>query len=82
MSINELRNHAEYAICMKKIKSYPKGFKFTIPYNRMTTGQANAMRIVMRDAVNMGLIESVAIGLSLSLEQTDETFIKVGEVIA
>jgi len=82
MTVTELRNHAEYAICMKKIKSYSKGFKFTIPYNRMTTGQAAAMKIIMCDAVEAGLVKSVAIGLALNGEQTDETFVKVAEVVA
>ena len=79
MTHEELRNHPEYAICMNKIRSYRKGFEFTLNYARIPTPQANALKIVMRDAIEMGLIESIAIGLSLEGKQTDETFRKVKE---
>lgn len=77
MQIEELRNHPEYKLCMDRIKKYRRGFKFTIPYYKMTTGQRNAMMFILRDAVKMGLIESVATGLNLELDITDETFIRI-----
>ena len=79
MTREELRNHEEYAICMKKIRSYRKGFEFTLNYAAIPTPQANALKIVMADAIEMGLIESIAIGLALDGTQTDETYRKVKE---
>jgi hypothetical protein len=81
MTIEQFRKHPEYEVCMTKIRKYKKGFKFTIAYYKMTVGQANALKAVMRDAVEMGLVKSVAIGLSLEGVQTDETFEKVVEAV-
>jgi hypothetical protein len=77
MTIQEVRNHKEYALAFKKIKAYKKGFEFTLNYARIPTPQANALKIVMRDAIEQGYLESIAIGLSLEGEQTDETFRKI-----
>lgn len=77
MTIQEVRNHEEYAICFRKIKSYRKGFEFTLNYAHIPTPKANALKIVMRDAIDQGLIESIAIGLSLEGKQTDETFRRI-----
>ena len=77
MTIAELREGKEYALCMRKIEGYSKGFEFRIPYNRMTRGQANAMKIVMADAVEKKLVESIAIDLALDGTQTGETFKRV-----
>ncbi len=77
MTATELRNHEEYTLCMNKIKKYRKGFEFTLNYAQIPTPQANALKIVMADAIKEGLIESIAIGLSLEGIQTDETFRKL-----
>ena len=50
--------------CVDKIRRYPKGFEFTINYSAMPKAKYNAMRIVLDDAKRLGLIKSVAIGLS------------------
>ena len=77
MTINEVRNHEEYALAMKKIKSYRKGFEFTINYARIPTPQANALKIVLQDAIKQGYLESIALGYSLQMVNTDETFRKI-----
>ena len=77
MTIQELRNHKEYAICINKIKAYKKGFEFTLNYEQIPTPQANALKIVMRDAIAMGYLESIAFDLNLEGEQTAETFRKI-----
>lgn len=77
MTIQELRNHEEYALAFKKIRAYKKGFEFTLNYAQIPTPQANALKIIMRDAIEQGLLESIAIGLSLEGKQTDETFRKL-----
>lgn len=74
MTREELRQHDEYRVAMKKIRSYTPGFEFTLHYDRMPTPTANALKIVMADAIQEGLLESIAIDLSIDLKQTAETF--------
>lgn len=77
MTIQEVRNHEEYAICFRKIKSYRKGFEFTLDYNRIPTPQANALKIVMRDAIEQGLLENIATDFTLEGAITAERFRKL-----
>ena len=77
MTTQEVRNHPEYALCFKKIKSYPKGFEFTLDYEQIPRPQANALKIVIRDAIEQGYLENVATNLNLDLEITAETFRKL-----
>lgn len=74
MTVHELRAHPEYKVCMDKIKNYREGFEFTVRFDLMREGQANAMKVILRDAVNQGLIESMAIGLSVEGVITDEKY--------
>lgn len=77
MTVAEVRNHEEYAQAMEKIKRYPSGFEFTLNYARIPTPQANALKIVMKDAIQNGLLESVALGLSVEGKFVDETFRRI-----
>ena len=77
MIAKEFRNSQEYENLIKKIKNYPKGFKFTLPYYKMTQGQKNAMDIIANDSIKEKLIKSVSIGLSLSGEIVEETFVRL-----
>ena len=77
MTAKEFRNSQEYENSIKKIKNYDKGFKFTLPYYKMTQEQKNAMDIITNDSINEKLIESVSIDLSLSCEITEETFVRL-----
>lgn len=47
---------------IKRIESYPKGFKFTLYYNQMKEKTKTDAIKLMRIAVNKGLVESVEIG--------------------
>ena len=77
MTITELRESADYRLCMNKIRNYRTGFEFTIPFYKMSIGQANAMRCILRDARNEGLIESVSCTFGLELDTTEETWRRV-----
>ena len=77
MTIQELRNHEEYTLCFNKIRAYPKGFEFTLNYAQIPRAKANALKIVMKDAIEQGLLESVATGVALDGTFTDETFRKI-----
>ena len=77
MTVQEVRNHEEYEICFRKIKAYPIGFEFTINYSKIPKPQCNALKIVLQDAIEQGLLESVAVGVALDGTFTDETFRKI-----
>lgn len=77
MTVTELRNHKEYALCMTKIKKYPTGFEFTLRWTQIPRAQANALKIVIRDAIEQGLLEPISTELSLELETTAESFRKL-----
>jgi hypothetical protein len=77
MTTQELRNTKDYKEAMAKIEAYRKGFKFTIDYTQIPRAKGNALKIILRDAIKSGLLESVQIGLSLEGEQTDETFVRL-----
>lgn len=50
--------------CVEKIRKFPKGTEFTINYSAMPKAKYNAMSIVLDEAKQLGLIDSVEIGLS------------------
>lgn len=79
MTISELREHPEYAKCFKKIRSYPKGFDFLIKWKDIPRAKANALRIVMDDAIEQGLLESLRIREDLNGEIVSERFRKISE---
>ena len=74
MTIQEFREHPEYALCMRKITGYKTGFKFTLNWSEIPRAKANALKIVIRDAMEQGLIENVADGWSLEGQLVSETF--------
>lgn len=77
MTEKQFRNSQEYENSIKKIRNYPKGFKFTLPYYKMTQGQKNGIGIIANDCIKEKIIESVSFGLSLSGEITEETFVRL-----
>lgn len=73
----EFKESKEYKDAVEKIKSYPKRFKFTLPYYKMTKGQKNAMHIITDDCIKKKIIDSVSFGLDLTGNITEETFIRL-----
>ena len=74
MTKEQLRKHPEYTKCMEKIKGYWPGFEFTIHYGEILVAKCNALKIVLRDAMEKGLLESRSSLLNLHGETTAETF--------
>lgn len=77
MTATEFRNHKEYKICIDKVKSYPKDFEFTLNWSTIPKAKGNALKIVMRDCIEMGLLKSVSTGLNLKGEVVSDTYRKV-----
>lgn len=77
MTVQELRNHEEYKLAFQKIIKYNRGFEFTLNFAKIPKPQGNALKIIMRDAIEQGLLESVQIGIALDGTVTDETFRKI-----
>jgi|GEM_PF-2031055 len=73
----EFKESKEYKELLDKIKGYPKGFKFTLPYYKMSQGQKNAINVVTNDCVKDKIICSTAFGLDLKGNITEETFIRL-----
>lgn len=74
MTKAEFRQSKEYREMMDKIKGYTKGFTFTLKYGEIPNAKGNALRIVTEDAIDKGILESIAIGLSLQGEPVEETY--------
>lgn len=74
MTVQELRKTKDYIEAINKVKNYPKGFMFNLNYSGIPKAKANALRIIMQDCINNGIVESVSIGISLTGEQIEETY--------
>ena len=77
MTVAEVRNHPEYTFCMDRIKSYPKDFEFTLEWFKIPKPQANALKIVMQDAVEQGLLDVTEFLLALNGTETGRTYKKL-----
>ena len=60
MTREELRNHPGFIEAVEKIEKYRPGFEFTIRWNAIPRAKANALRIVIQDARDKGLIKSIS----------------------
>ena len=81
MTTDECRQSQGYKDAVAKIKGYPKGFGFTVPYYKMTDAQYNAMMIIRRDMMDAKVIESEWVGESfeslLSSRMNEEHFKRI-----
>ena len=59
MTTNELRETKDYKQAVEKITNYPKGFTFTIQYVLMPQAKRNALKIIIGDCIENGLIEKL-----------------------
>lgn len=79
MTREELRLHPEYAAAMAKIKGYRHGFTFRMDYTEIPVAKGNALKIILRDAVKAGYLESVSMELDLDCNCTAETYRRIKE---
>ena len=65
MSKSEFKKSKEYREMIDKIKGYPIGFKFTLKYGEIPEKKGNALKIITSDCIDMGILESISIGLDI-----------------
>ena len=74
MTTTELREHPEYKTCMDKIKAYRPGFTFRMDWTQIPTAKGNALKVVLRDAIDEGYLESVSMEYDLDMNLTAESY--------
>lgn len=74
MTKAEFRQSKDYTEAVEKIRNYSKGFRFTLNFSRIPKAKANALRIVLEDCENMGLIESISFGLDIQGNFVEEEY--------
>jgi hypothetical protein len=77
MTITELKKHPDYQAAMRKVKGYSKGFRFTLNYDQIPKAKGNALKILMRECCDLGVVESVQMGLDLQGNIASETYCRL-----
>ena len=74
MTKQELRETKDYKEAVEKIKGYKKGFEFTLNYGSIPKAKGNALKIITKDCIDVGILESISIGLDIEGNFIDETY--------
>lgn len=77
MNKAEFMQSEEFKRLVQKIEGYSKGFIFTLPIYKMSKAQKNGIDIIIRHCINSGIIQSISIGLDISGNVTEETYIRL-----
>ena len=77
MTAQECKQHPEYLKGMDKIKSYPSGFEFTLEWERIPKGTANALKLLTSECIELGYIEPIQFDLNLVGECTATKFRRI-----
>jgi len=77
MTHQELKASKDYAKCIDIITNYKNGFRFTINYSEIPLEKANALKLILKDCCEMGLIKSTSMGLSITGEFVEESFCRI-----
>lgn len=75
----EFKQSKEYNDAIEKIKNYPIDFTFILKYSEIPDEKANALKIITRDCIAMGILESVSIGLDIQGEFVEEKYKRVNK---
>lgn len=73
----EFKKSKEYIDSLEKIKNYSTGFVFTISYGKIPKKKGNALKIITRDCIDIGILESIGIGLDIHGNFVEETYRRI-----
>lgn len=79
MSKSEFRKSKEYSDMVDRIKGYPIGFKFSLKYGIIPKKKGNALRVITKDCIDMGILESISIGLDIQGNLVEEEYQRIGK---
>lgn len=74
MTATELREHPEYKVAMDKIIAYRPGFTFRMDWTEIPVAKGNALKVILRDAIDEGYLESVSMEYDLDMNLTAESY--------
>lgn len=77
MSKTEFKKSKEYQGIIDMIKGYPIGFTFKLKYSEIPVKKGNALKIVIRDCINIGILESISIGLDIQGNIVEEEYKRI-----
>lgn len=77
MTESEFKKSEEYRDAIEKIKKYSIGFVFTLKYGEIPKKKGNALKIVTRDCIDMGILESISIGLDIQGNFVEEQYRRI-----
>lgn len=74
MTASEFRKSEEYKELTGRIKGYPAGSTFTLKYGEIPEKKGNALKIITKDCIDMGILESIRIGLDVHGRFVEEEY--------
>ena len=79
ISKSEFRDSKEYREMIDKIKGYPIGFTFTLKYAEIPKKKGNALKVITSDCIELGILESISIGLDVQGNFVEEHFKRISK---
>lgn len=79
MTVQEMRETKDYKEAIERIKGYSIGFEFTLNYAAIPKAKGNALKIITRDCIEMGILESIRFGLDIQGNCVDETYRRISK---
>ena len=79
MTAQELRTTAEYISAVEKIKSYSIGYEFTLNFSKIPEAKSNALKIVIKDCIDMGILQNIGVGIDIQGDFCGKTYKRVKE---
>ena len=79
MTVKEMRQTKDYREAVEKIKGYSIGFEFTLKYAEIPKKKGNALKVITSDCIEMGILETISIGLDIQGNVVEETYRRISK---